>query len=211
MVRALFDGLRTGLFLQLALGPVFFLLLGITLDSGFGSGVAGILAVTLVDFGYILLSLLGVGALMENRRFKRLFGWIGNLVLIAFGILFFLKGLEQGGGLSGGGGDLSPGESFLAALTMTVSSPLTILFWTGVLSCRAEARGYGRGELGVFGLGAGLMTPVFLGSVLFLLALAGRSVPFGAVRGLNMAVGGVLACFGVYRLAVLIGQSRRGV
>jgi threonine/homoserine/homoserine lactone efflux protein len=58
-MKIFFDGLSTGFFLQLALGPVFFLILNITLSSNLLNGIFAALGVTLVDFGYISLSLLG--------------------------------------------------------------------------------------------------------------------------------------------------------
>lgn len=52
-----FDGLIAGLFLQLALGPVFFYIHGIALDSTFGDVLFAVSAVTLVDYLYIILSI----------------------------------------------------------------------------------------------------------------------------------------------------------
>ena len=51
----LLNGMLTGLFLQLALGPVFFYILGITMTGSYINSLSGILAVTLADYIYIVL------------------------------------------------------------------------------------------------------------------------------------------------------------
>jgi len=70
----LFSGILTGFFLQLALGPVFFYVLSITIDSSYSNGFFAILAVTLADYIYIVLSLIGIGKLLQKDRIKTVFG-----------------------------------------------------------------------------------------------------------------------------------------
>jgi len=83
-MKPLVNGLLTGLFLQLAIGPVFFYILGITVDSSFSNSLAAILAVTIVDYIYITLSIIGLGKLLEKEKVKKVFGIIGSIVLILF-------------------------------------------------------------------------------------------------------------------------------
>jgi threonine/homoserine/homoserine lactone efflux protein len=63
---SVFNGLFTGLLLQFAVGPVFFYILGITMDSSYFNSLCAIAAVTLVDCFYITLSLLGIGKFLHK-------------------------------------------------------------------------------------------------------------------------------------------------
>ena len=65
------NGLATGLILQLAIGPVFFFIVNLTLRKTIFDGLAGVLAVTLVDYFYIALAIFGIGKLLENKKVKR--------------------------------------------------------------------------------------------------------------------------------------------
>ena len=51
-----FQGLLTGLLLQLSIGPIFFYILGIVLDSHYLNGFYAILGAALADFIFIFLS-----------------------------------------------------------------------------------------------------------------------------------------------------------
>jgi len=90
-LKPLLKGLLTGLFLQLAIGPVFFFILGITINSNFINVLSAIIAVTLVDYIYIALSLLGLSKIIEKEKIKLLVGIISSFVLI----LFILGHLEK--------------------------------------------------------------------------------------------------------------------
>ena len=195
------SGLVTGLFLQLAVGPVFLYILGLTLAGSFAAGLAGILGVTLADFLYISLSLAGVGRLLETPGRQRLLGLAGSAVLILFGLLTLRACLAGGAGEPGaaGGEVLSSGQGFFRALVLTLSSPLTIVFWSGVFSARAAEKDYRRSQLVWFGLGAGSATFLFLTAAMGIAALAGRSLPGTAVRILNGLVGAALIVYGILR------------
>lgn len=65
------NGLLTGLLLQLAIGPVFFLIVNITLQRTVLDGFVAVLAVTIVDYLYITLALIGVGKLLQKKKFKK--------------------------------------------------------------------------------------------------------------------------------------------
>ena len=54
-MKQIISGLLTGLFLQLAVGPVFFYIFSITIDSNYRNGLFAVLAVTLADYIYITL------------------------------------------------------------------------------------------------------------------------------------------------------------
>src|SRR3989344_4739348 len=81
------NGLVTGLILQLAIGPVFFFIINLALQKSIFDGLIGTLAVTIVDYLYITLAILGIGKLLENKKVKKMFGIISSIVLMIFGII----------------------------------------------------------------------------------------------------------------------------
>lgn len=216
------NGLLTGLFLQLAVGPVFFYVLGITLDRSLAEGLAAAVAVTIVDFLYIGLSIAGLGRLLEKEKARRIAGLAGAVALLAFGSAFLYGALAnlaagraaapvaigtaaaQAGDAAGRplAADAPSGllSAFAGAFVLTLSSPLTIVFWSGVFSARAAEKGYGRRQLALFGLGAGSATLSFLSAAMLAASALRASVPGAFVDWANAAVGAALVGYGLSRL-----------
>lgn len=201
MVRIFIKGLSTGFLLQIAIGPVFFFILNLSLQRTVNDGLLAVLAVTLVDYLYIALAILGVGKLLEDGKRKKHLAIVSSLVLVLFGILMLHSG---GGAVSGAGAIVQEQsdytESFLAAFFLTISSPLTIVFWTSLFAAKAIENSYTKGQLIVFGLAAGLATVLFLGSAVVGLSWFRASIPLGLIRGLNILVGLLLIAYGAVRL-----------
>ncbi len=155
-MKPLMDGMITGLFLQLALGPVFFYIFGITIDSNYINSFFAILAVTLADYIFIVLSLFGVGKLLKEDKKKIIFGLFSSILLILFGSMMLYNGLifkfniDQIGPIV-----WTPFKSFTSCFILTISSPLSIVFWGSIFSAKAIEKNYLKKQLIIFGLGAG--------------------------------------------------------
>lgn len=74
MFRVLINGFSTGLLLQLAIGPVFFFIINLSLQRTILDGLCAVSAVTNVDYIYILLAAAGVGRLFEDPKTKKILG-----------------------------------------------------------------------------------------------------------------------------------------
>lgn len=85
MVSIMLNGFLTGLLLQIAIGPVFFFILNISLQKTVIDGFFAVIAVTLVDYIFIALAVLGVGKLLEKHKIKLTLGITSSIVLILFG------------------------------------------------------------------------------------------------------------------------------
>lgn len=72
------NGLTTGIVLQLAIGPVFFYIINLSLQKTMLDGLVAALAVTIVDYLYIALAIFGVGKLLEHPKIKRGFGIVSS-------------------------------------------------------------------------------------------------------------------------------------
>ena len=201
------DGFLTGLILQIAIGPVFFYILNLTLQRSLIDGYFAILAAVLVDYLYITLAVLGVGKMIEQVKYKRLLGLISSIVLVIFGVLMIL---------SAGAGSLPanrlPGvesyfSSFLSTLLLTISSPLTIIFWTSLFASKAVEKGYSKRELIPFGFAAGLATVVFLGLTVTGISYLRAEIPSTLIQILNLGVGAILVLYGLVRLGAQLREN----
>jgi len=199
-MKVFINGLLTGMFLQLAIGPVFFFILRITLESNYSNAVFAILAVTLVDYLYIALSILGLGRLLEKDKARKITGLIGSVALMIFGVsilgsAFAAKTAASGSYASG----ITALGSFVNAFVLTLSSPLTIVFWSSVFTTKAMENGYGKKQIMVFGLGSGASTFIFLSSTMFILSVIKSGIPEVVVGWMNVVVGALLFAYGLQR------------
>lgn len=200
MRRVFFNGLSTGFILQLAIGPVFFFILNLAMQRTLLDGVCAVAAVTLVDYAYIVLAVVGVGQLLERPRTKKLLGLISAVVLVIFGLVMFVSARNMLAHTALSTQNLSNyWSSFLAAFALTISSPLTIVFWTSLFAAKAVEYGYTKRQLVMFGASAGLATLLFLGSAVVVLSIFKASIPLLLVKILNGLVGVVLMTYGVIR------------
>jgi len=209
LLRPLADGILTGLFLQLAVGPVFFYILGITMDSNYINGLSAVIAVTLADYIFIILSLMGMGRLLRGNRTKTVFGLVSSVILLLFGLMIFSKGLTSIDGVGQmAASEWTPVKSFTSCFILTISSPLTIVFWGSIFSTKAIEKKYHRKQLVVFGLGAGASTFVFLSLTMLVLYFFKSSIPGMVVRILNCMVGMLLIYYGISRTVKAITSGR---
>jgi len=206
VVVVMLNGFLTGLILQIAIGPVFFFILNISLQKTIIDGLLAVIAVTLVDYFFITLAVLGVGKLLEKPKIKFASGMISSLVLVLFGIIMILS-IHQSNPIGSPNNPIESNyiSSFISAFLLTISSPLTIVFWTSLFAAKAIEKGYVKKQLMIFGIAAGFATIVFLGFSVTLLSIIRASIPFALLRILNTAVGVLLIIYGVIRLRKMIG------
>ncbi|MBN1778004.1 MAG: LysE family transporter [Clostridiales bacterium] len=191
----IFKGLRFGMLLQLAVGPLCFLTLRTAADGGFWAGMRVTLAVTLVDALFIALS--GAGAAAVLGRAKAAVRWGGCLVLCLFGVniilgafnIAFLPALQ----LSATQG----GSPFWQGFVLTAANPLTIVFWGGVFTAQVVAHGYTKRQLVFFAAGCVSSTFLSLTLVAFLGSVLSGFLPEIAMQILNILVGVVLIGYGL--------------
>lgn len=199
----LWRGFRVGALLQLAIGPISLYIFRLAASQGFFSAaLPAVLAVTLVDLLFVLAAILGLGAWIRNRpKVRTGLKWFGGIVLILFGAFTILDafGISLLPGLSLTG-DQSSMPGWLYAALLTLSSPLTIVFWAGVFSTQLAKRQLSMGAQFQFGVGAVLATPLFQSLIALLGSLTHAFLPAPATQILTAVVGGVLLALGVRSL-----------
>ena len=201
------NGLLTGLLLQLAIGPVFFFILNLTLRWTILDGLIAVLAVTIVDYFYITLAIFGIGYFLEKKRVKKIFGIVSSIVLIIFGIIIIkdVIGSDFSTNLDSNSSNLV--TSFISVFFLTISSPMTIVFFTSLFAAKAVEYNYTKRELLIFGLATGSATFLFLGTSVILFSLIGGAIPIIVIRILNILVGILLIGYGTIRLARILKNS----
>lgn len=192
--------MTTGLILQIAVGPITFFIINIVIQRTLLDGFFAILGAALADYCYITLSIIGIAKLLENVRIKKTLGFISSLVLILFGFYIItgaLRNIQVNVGITNNLQDLT--QSFISTFMLTLSNPLTIIFWTSIFTARSIEYSLNRKELIVFGFAAGLAVFLFLGTIVLIISIFKYSIPVAAVRLANILVGLILITYGLFR------------
>ena len=190
------EGLKFGMLLQLAVGPMCLMVFNTAKDAGFWVAFSLVLSITLVDAFYIVLAALGASRLLEKPAVKKAFRYIGGGVLVLFGLNTLLGAF----GISlipGGGVQVNSASVFLQGLLLTLSNPITIVFWGSVLTGKIIEDDLKKKELAVFSLGLVSATLFFLSAVAGLGMVLSSFLPETVSRGLNVLVGALIIFFGV--------------
>jgi threonine/homoserine/homoserine lactone efflux protein len=153
-IRQFGGGLLFGLMLQLAIGPVFFAVLHKAVREGFWDSFKMVIGVALTDAFYITLSFTGVGRLLQIPVLRTVIYHTGAGVLIFFGCLYLLNAGKNKLTAAGGGEAVQDktgmkavsSQSFRYGVKLTLTNPLTIVFWSGTFGALIASRrlqGYG--------------------------------------------------------------------
>lgn len=205
--KILKNGLITGMFLQLAIGPVFFYIINLALQRSIYDGLIAVLAVTIVDYLYITLSIVGVGKLLEKKKIKNVFGLISSFVLIAFGV-FMIKSILDANNQIADINSTNLVSSFISVFFLTISSPMTIVFFTGIFTAKAVEYNYTKKELWAFGLAVGSATLIFMSLSVLLFTILKQAVPISLIQSLNLIVGIVLIAYGILRIIKILKEKK---
>lgn len=192
-----FKGFKFGMLLQLAVGPICLFIFQTTVQSGFIPGISGVAGVTLIDGLYILTAIFGIGSLLEKvPTLQKYLKYFGGLVLIVFGLsnILILFGITIIPSFNNAG---NVENVLLKTMLLTLSNPLTILFWAGVFSTKIVEENLSKKEMYQFGFGAMFATLSFL-TLVVCIGLGFKSfAPEIIIQMLNGAVGVILTYFGM--------------
>ncbi len=199
MLKKYFDGLKFGMLLQLAVGPMCLMVFNTAKNVNFLVALSLVLAIALVDAFYIFLAGLGVSKLMEKKSVKSVFKIIGSLVLVIFGINIILNvfNINIIPGLN-----LKPNTAniFIQGLILTLSNPITIVFWGSVLTTKIIDDGLKKKELFIFSIGLVSATLFFLTFIAVLGTILSGFIPESVSNILNVIVGLLIIFFGIKML-----------
>lgn len=194
----IFKGLKFGMLLQLAIGPMCFLVFNTSATHGFLFGLTLVIAIAIVDTLYITLSGLGVATIINRKNIKSILQIFGCIVLIIFGIntilgVYHISFLPDINIFS----EVTSQNIFLQGLLLTSSNPLTIIFWSGVFSTQVIENNLNRRQVILFGFGCILSTLLFLTAVSFAGSILSEFMPVKVIQIFNVIVGTVLIYYGI--------------
>lgn len=199
MLSKYLSGLKFGMLLQIAIGPMCLMVFNTAKNAGFAVAMSLVLAIALVDAFYIALAGIGVSKILENERVKKTVKIVGSLVLIVFGasIILGVFGINIIPGLN-----LKPtsGSIFIQGLIMTLSNPLTIVFWGAVLTTKIIEDKMQKNDLFVFSVGLVSATVFFMTAVALLGTFLSSFIPPKVSDVLNVIVGLLIIYFGIRML-----------
>ncbi|MDR1623046.1 MAG: LysE family transporter [Synergistaceae bacterium] len=208
-MKMFWSGLRFGLLLQLAVGPVCLMVFNTAGTLGFLMGSLAALAVTAVDGLYIVLAALGISAFLQDERVKKTVRIAGAGVLVLFGLdiaagalgASFLPqiALFQGSATE---------NVFLRAVVLTGSNPLTIGFWGGIFSTRTAAADMSRGQLFPFGTGCAAATFFFLNGVAAAGSVVKSFLPPALMTFLNVCAGSAIVFFAFFAFRRVLSNRK---
>ena len=191
-------GLRFGMLLQLAVGPMCLMVFNTSTTYGFIYGLHLVLAIALIDALYIALSCVGAATIINRARVKAVIKLVGCFVLVLFGTntisaAFDLSFLPNIALFS----NASNQNLFVQGLLLTASNPLTIVFWSGMFSTQMIENEWNKKQLFFFAVGCVMATVIFLTIVALLGSILSDFLPQVIIQILNVAVGIVLIFFGI--------------
>lgn len=194
----IFRGFKFGMMLQLAIGPVCIFIFQMASLRGFYIAASGVIGVLIVDGLYILAAILGIASIIERENTKMFLKVFGAIVLFIFGISTILSvfnivvlpslSLQNTTNLN---------NVFFRTIILTISNPLTIIFWAGVFSTKLAEENMVKKDIYTFGLGALLSTAFFLTLIALAGSLTRTFFPPYIIQFLNVLVGILLMYFSI--------------
>jgi len=194
-------GLRFGLLLQLAIGPVCIFIFNLASNNGFLNAEAGVIAVTMIDSLYVMLAILGISAFIKNQSTQRLFKILGSTIITYFGLSIILgvwgiKILPEINLFTGN----KVSSSFIQVLLLTASNPLTILFLIGIFSAKIVETNMNKKNIKIFAFGTVTATFVFMTIITLIGVIAHKFIPALVMNILNISVGLGLIYFAITKV-----------
>ena len=197
-MNMLFRGIRFGMLLQIAIGPMCVLVFNTASTQGLVSALVLTCAIALIDALYITLAGIGISRFLESAKAKKVMKILGGSVLVLFGLNMALGILDMSFLPSLSLAHVMPGYGiFLTGLLLTASNPLTIVFWGGVFTTQISPENIQRRQLALFGAGCVLATLLFMSMVSLLGLVVNHFLTDTMIRVLNSIVGLMIIFFGI--------------
>ena len=194
-MKLFLSGLKFGMLLLIAVGPMCLMVFNTAKNVGFLTSLSLVLAIALVDALYITLAGLGASKLLDGPKRTKILRIIGAFALVFFGVNIILNvfGINIISGL-----DLKPTATsiFIQGLILTLSNPITIVFWTSILVSKIIEDKLKNRQLIVFSVGLVSATLLFLSCVAVLGTVLSTFIPANVSDMLNIFVGVFIIFFG---------------
>lgn len=213
---AVWNGFLFGMLLQLSVGPVCLAVLQRSVTFGFRYSWWMIMGVALVDAAYMAGAIGGLALLLQIPLVKQITAIVGAVILVWFGVgsmrakvtrmeVMHVAELEGDNAVltvkRNGISAKRARDSFMYGVVMTMTNPLTILFWAGVFGSLMSSPSMTEQEnLVGFAVGCVLSTLLFLTAISALGAYAAKVLQPVWMKRVNRVVGLFLIGFALVLL-----------
>jgi threonine/homoserine/homoserine lactone efflux protein len=188
-------GFRFGMLLQIAVGPICIFIFNEAVQKGMFNALGGVFGVVLIDAIFITLSIVGVATVVEKK--EKVLKYFGSFILICFGIKTIVSAISMNEISVINTNSVSVSKTFLTAVFLTASNPLTIIFWSGVFSTKIIEEKMSKDDEVKFGIGAVFATLVFLSFIVVIGQFTKEFLNIKYIIVLNIIVGILLIYFGI--------------
>lgn len=204
-MHPLLEGMILGFTLAIMLGPAMFSLIQTSIHRGMYRGILLAGGIFLSDLSLVVLCYLGAVQVIGNDRNYLMFGIIGGLILVAFGVVTFLRKVHvtDDNNLI----DVKmpgPLTYIFKGFFLNFANPFVWLFWVSVMV--TVSSGYGTDSWSIKTFFAGSLLTIFSTDILKVI-IASKLKRYLKPRLLimvNHAVGIMLVIFGIYLLVKTI-------
>lgn len=198
-MNPIFEGMILGLTLAIMLGPALFTLIQTSIHRGLSRGIILAFGIFLSDLTLVWFCSLGAVQVFGDKRNGLLFGIIGGIILISFGLVTYLRKVhisteEMLDNVKKPG----PMTYIFKGFFLNFANPFVWLFWVSVVMTVSASYGAGSFDLKLFFAGS-LLTIFF--TDLMKVIIANRLKKYLKPRfliALNHTVGVLLVIFGVF-------------
>jgi threonine/homoserine/homoserine lactone efflux protein len=204
MIEAFLSGILLGLTMAIMIGPALFSLLQTSIHRGFRAGMYMALGIFISDVLLVALSYLGVSAFLTEKNNSFVFGLVGGIVIILFGLFTFRKrqavkpDLENESPLPLE--TVKPLKYMAKGFALNILNPFLLIFWVGWMAYVGNTFGTYSPETVVFF--AGCLSTV-LATDMLKCFIAGKIKQYlrpRVVTILNYILGVVLILLGIYMI-----------
>lgn len=142
-----------GLFLAMMIGPVFFALLRTSIDKGFQSGAFLALGIFLSELAIVAVVYTFLAQIESSTVFQRGLGYVGGAIMMVFGIVPFIRPMDQKKFMSAKASVKTHGIRYvIEGFLFNAMNPFVYIFWIFIISTVPAQ----------LGIQAGLQTYLFL-------------------------------------------------
>lgn len=143
MLTTFVAGLGLGLFISLSVGPVIFMIIKYSINTGFKAGLSFAIGVSCSDIMYVILGNFASSFIHELDEMKKVIGIAGGIVLIIIGLYgLFLKQVKIKSGESRQEKIQATKKAlfkiWLSGFLMNTLNPGVLILWVGVCTANSS-------------------------------------------------------------------------
>lgn len=207
MFQAIISGFILGLTIAVILGSAFFSLIQTSISKGFRTAMFMAIGLSLSDITLILLSFFGISQLISGDKYRVVFGIMGGLILLIYGVFTFRK---KNAFAEINETDMDEDKKYMKIKAprpvlyvikgyfLSLFNPFVLIFWMGIMGYMTAEYKSNTERLSVFF--ATTLITVFATDLLkcYLANQLKRFLKTSVLSFINHMVGIILFAFGVY-------------